>query len=204
MHAPSVEDLGVEEFSRISDAIRSRKFPEVMKDYLTEVSDPSNSQEHRDYLLQLEKDGEVPDGMTILWLSNPVVIARTFLVREDEWISRKTPLYIQVCPSEKLGNSTSSEGMPMLISPLHPERDPKKSNNALCGSIEVVVPVSFRKRFLDDLPFVESVLNDVRERLISSMSSRNSNSGVVVRDFRLVSMGPPISPMLVKSSSLTT
>lgn len=46
--------------------MKDPKFGEILGEYMLEVSDPKNKEEHDNYLKQLEKDGELPKHMKLI------------------------------------------------------------------------------------------------------------------------------------------
>ncbi len=54
------------EMDAISNAMKKPEFVEMLGEYMNEIIDPANREEYDQYLRQLEKEHDLPDGMELL------------------------------------------------------------------------------------------------------------------------------------------
>ena len=59
-------ELTKSEMDNLSQAMKKPEFINLLQDYVNEISDPKNKEEHEAYLKQMEESGELPQGRKLL------------------------------------------------------------------------------------------------------------------------------------------
>lgn len=105
----SSEDINIsnQEMQSISEAMKKPEFVEMLGEYMNEISDPANREEYDQYLRQLEKEDDLPEGMQLLEPQQAFCLkTHTYETKNKE---KTQKLFINVCQSDKVQKGEQKE-----------------------------------------------------------------------------------------------
>lgn len=94
-----------DEFNKIKQSLKDPNFHNILQDYMLEISDPKNKQEHDDYLLQLQKEGDLPKDMNLIKPDAFFCIETRIASDTDKKFTQR--LYVNVCTSDQVEEAKS-------------------------------------------------------------------------------------------------
>ena len=128
------EPISVEDYHKLSTAIRDPDFPSLFKDYVDELTDPLNKAETIAYLNSLELNGELPTGKVL-------VRPRPWICFETSYCcAKKGRVFLNVVSSPlveavTINNATGEVTLPFIAAPPRIERH----GASTCTCVDVIV-----------------------------------------------------------------
>ena len=109
--------LTAEEVKQFEKAFENSEFRKLMKDYVTEISDPKHRKEQDEYIKQLESQQNIPEGKEIVRPSPSFVLKFKYAKKKktslppkneekDETFRMKNKLFVNVVSSQKIDQPT--------------------------------------------------------------------------------------------------
>lgn len=139
------QKISREEMMKIKDSFGKPEFQNLLSDYMYEISEPKNVNESNEYLLQLEKEGQLPPNMKLI-SANPVfVISSDLASNNDGKFSQK--IYINIGCHESIdtpnaefnsAKNGSEWKIPYRCGKLRLDQDKKPSSSDSSDNIEIV------------------------------------------------------------------
>jgi len=115
-----------DEQQKIMEAMKKPEFGKLLREYMDEISDPKNREEQEQYLRQLERENQVPEGIQLAYPKPGFVVKAKRLESGKE----SGKLFINICSLEELEKPSakrSAKGvqwnLPYSLGPLRHERD---------------------------------------------------------------------------------
>lgn len=136
-----------EEFNKIKQSLKDPNFHDILQDYMLEISDPKNKQEHDEYLLQMQKDGDLPKDMKLVKPEAFFCIETRIASETDKKFTQR--LFVNICTSDQVEeakstsqNAGSNWSVPYMVGRLRYDQDEANQDTKL-GKIISVIDVVF-------------------------------------------------------------
>jgi hypothetical protein len=139
------QNISRQEMMKIKESFAKPEFQNLLSDYMYEISEPKNLNENNEYLLQLEKEGQLPPNMKLI-SPNPVfVISSDLASNTDGKFSQK--IYINIgchdsidTPNAEFNSvkNGSEWKIPYRCGKLRLDQDQNSSSSTSSENIEIV------------------------------------------------------------------
>ena len=178
-----IEKISGAEFAAIAEVIRSPQFPDLMRGYMEEITDPNNRKEQIQYLNELERSGELPAGK-VLVRGEPWMCVESWISRIDN--SRLSLVYINITTSSLVDEACMEDrvklSVPLTLSPLRVEKDDAGLD---CVVVDAITGSNIAK-VCSNRQILVCVINLVIQEINAKLMRGDR---FVVNDFRVMSDG---------------
>ena len=136
-----------DEMKSIEKAMKDPEFRDMLGDYMEEISEPANKEEADKYLLQLQRDRELPKGMILVQPKAAFCITSEIASHKEHKFEQK--MYINICHHDCVekseivdvvenGKKGKSWRLPHILSKIRYNQDKEFNEETKKDDIKVV------------------------------------------------------------------
>lgn len=203
-------EISREDLQMLNKSMKDPKFHDILGEYMLEVSDPNNRAEHDQYLRQLQNDGELPKGMTLIEPKAFFCLQSRLASETDQKFTQK--IYINICTHEEVdisGPSSHEKGgqnwrVPYLVGKNRYDQDVKIGEQPeIVSVVDVVFNHNVRDfcRISSDFKkMVCDIAIDAVNKASAAKKERIDMDYRVVNEFECKGEKPAILPVRAKNA----
>ena len=175
-------EMNRQDLIKIKQSLKDPNFHNLLEDYMLEISDPKNKKEYDDYLLQLEKEGDLPKDMTLIKPEGLFCLQSKIASEMDKKFTQK--IFINICIHKEVQEAsynTVDKGnnwkLPYSVGKLrYSQEDEEGKKSTIISIVDIVfnpnitgyclMSKEFKKMIFDvSVNGVDTLLNQKKEKV---------------------------------------